>query len=235
MEKIEDDLDMRNLALYGQDIGVPHVHHYGFQVFSLFGSHTREKSPKGPGFAVFAHPNHTPGLVVQDYRQVAVAFADGDLVYGQDAKPLIIGLPVLFLQELLIDSLDSLPIQSQMTSHLLDGHNLAEFEDITRQSLGHPHVRVEKIELFDGNLLTVLAEDLPVVTEYPDPCRTKVQVSNPPTLLAVNPGGLPSANMADRTESPVGDCLQVSPLGIGGHPLSENTDSWKGEIVCYTQ
>ena len=235
MEEVEDDFDMRDLALYGQDIGIPHVHHHGFQVFSLFGHHAREESPKGPGFSVFAHPNHSPGLVVQDHRQVAVAFADGDFVYGQGTKPLIIGLPIVSLQELLIDSLDCFPIQSQMTSRLLDCHNPAELVNIARQSLGHPHVRVEKIELFDGNLLTVGTNDFPVMAEYPDPCRAKVQVSNPPPLLAVDPSGLLSTDMADRLESFVGYRLQVSPLGIGGHPLPENTDSWKGEIVCYTQ
>jgi len=235
MEEVEDDLDMRNLALYGQDIGVPHVHHHGFQVFSLFGSHAREESPKGPGFSVFAHPNHSPGLVVQDYRQVAVAFADGDFVYGQDAEPLIIGLPVLFLQELLIDSLDCFPVQSQMTSHLLDGHDLAELENITRQSLGHPQVRIEKIELFDGNLLTMGTNDLPIMAMNPDTRRAKIQVSDPPFFLAVDPSGLPSADMADRLESFVGYRLQVSLLDIGEHPLSKNTDSRKGEIVCYTQ
>ena len=235
MEEVENDLDMRDLGPNGQDIGIPHVHHYRFQLLSLFGSHTREESPKGAGFAVFAHPNHTPCLVVQDHRQIAVAFADGDFVYGQDAKPLIIGLPVLFLQELLIDSLDCFPVQSQMTSHLLDGHNLAELEDITRQSLGHPHVRIEKAELLDGYLLAVRTYDLPVHQTDPDPRRPKVQVSDPPSFLAVNPCCLPSADMADRAESLAGDCLQVSPLDIGGHPLSKNTDSWKGEIVCYTQ
>ena len=55
------------------------------------------------------------------------------------------------------------------------------------------------------------------------------------TFGAVNPPCWPSANMANRTESPVGDRLQVSPLAAGRYKLSENTDSWKGEIVCYTQ
>ena len=235
VEEVEDDLDMRDLALHGQDIGGPHVHHHGFQLLPLFGRHAREESPKGPGFSVFAHPNHTPGLVVENHRQIAVAFADGDLVYGQNAKPLIIGLPVFFLQGLLVDSLDCFPIQPQMTSHLLDSHNPAELVNITRQSLGDSQVRIEQIELFDGNLLTVGTNDLPVMAEYPEPCLPKIQVSDPPSLLAVDPSGLPSADMAARFESLVGDCLQVRPLGIAGYPLSKDTDSRKGEIVCYTQ
>ena len=122
-----------------------------------------------------------------------------------------------------------------MTSHLLDGHNLAKLEDITRQSLGHPHVRIEKAKLLDGYLPAVHTDDLVVLQTDPDPCRTKIQVSDPSFLLAENSCCLPSADIADRTESLVGDCLQVSSLDIGGHPLSKNMDSWKGEIVCYTQ
>jgi len=98
MEEVEDDLDMRNLALYRQDIGIPHVHHHGFQVFSLSGCHAREESLQCPGFPVFAHPNHSPALVVENHRQVAVAFADGDLVYGQNAKPLIRGSRAVSVQ-----------------------------------------------------------------------------------------------------------------------------------------
>ena len=92
---------------------------------------------------------------------------------GQDAKPLIIGLPVFFLQELLIDSLDCFPVQSQMTTHILDHHDFADFEDIERQPFGHPHVRPDKIDLFGGNLLIVLADNPLVVAEYPDPRRDK--------------------------------------------------------------
>ncbi len=234
MEQVEDDLDMRDFALDGQDIGVPHIHHHRFQLLPLSGSHTREESPKGPGFSVFAHPNHTPSLVIQDHRQVAVTFADGDFVYGQDAKPLIIGLPVLLLQQLPIDSPDCFPVQSQMRRYLLDGHNLAELENITRQSLGHPQVRIEQIELLDRNLVAVGTDDLPIMAVNPDSRWTKVQVPDPAFFLAVDSIGFPSADMATRLESLVGNRLQESPLDIAGYPLSEDTDSRKWEIVCYT-
>jgi hypothetical protein len=122
-----------------------------------------------------------------------------------------------------------------MTCHLLDSHNLAQLEDITCQPLGNPHVRVAKIELFDGNLLAVGTNDLPVMAEDPDPRLSKIQVSDPPFFLAVNPIGLSPTDMADRLESFVRYHLQVSLLGIAGYPLPDNTDSRKGKIVCYTQ
>jgi len=233
MEQIEDDLDMRDFCLHGHDIGIPHIHHHSFQLVPLLPAHAREKSLQGLGFAVFAHPNHTPGLVVQDYGQVAVAFVDGHFVDGQDAKSLIVGLPILFLQALQIDGLDRFPVQSQMADHLLDGHNLAEFEDITRQPLGHPQVGIVEVELLDRSLLAILADDLPVQTANPDPRRTEVQVSDPPSLLAVNLTPRPATEMTDGVESLVGNCLQVSFPGIGEYPLSENTDSREGEIMCY--
>jgi hypothetical protein len=122
-----------------------------------------------------------------------------------------------------------------MTRHLLDGHDLAELENITRQSLGHPKVGVEEIELFDRNLLTVGTNDLSIMAVNPDSRRPKVQIPDPATLLAVSPSGLPSADMTERLESLVGDCLQVSLLSLARYPLSEDTDSRKGKIVCYTQ
>jgi len=44
------------------------------QLLSLLPTHAREKSPQGSRFAVFADPNHTAGLVVQNHGQIAVAF-----------------------------------------------------------------------------------------------------------------------------------------------------------------
>jgi hypothetical protein len=118
-----------------------------------------------------------------------------------------------------------------MADHLLDGHNLAEFEDITRQPLGHPQVRIEEIELFDGSLPAVSTDDLPVQAADPDPCRPEIQVVDPPSLLTVNSICPLSADMANGTESLVGDRLQASFLGIGGYPLAVDTDSREGKIV----
>jgi hypothetical protein len=121
-----------------------------------------------------------------------------------------------------------------MTSHLLDSHNPAEIVNVTRQSLGHPHVRIEKFELFDGNLLTLRTNDLPVMAVNPEPCLPKIQVPDPSPLLAVDPSGLSPTDMADGMKSFVRYCLQVTLPGIGGYPLPDNTNSRKREIMCYT-
>jgi hypothetical protein len=217
MKQVENDLDVGDFCLHGQDIGVPHIHHHGFQILPLLPAHAREKSLQASGFAVLANPNHPPGLVVENHRQVAVTFADRDFVDGQDAKPSIVGLPIGVLQELLlVDGLDCFSVQSQMARDFLDGHDLCQFENIARQSLGHPQVGIEEIEFFEGNLLTVRTDDFPVLTANPDPSRTEVQIADPPSLLAVNSIRRLSAEMADGTESLVGHRLQVSFLGIGG-------------------
>lgn len=110
MEQVEDDLDVRYFRPHGYDIGVPHIHHHGFQLLSPFPLHAREKSLQGSRFAVLADPNHTASLVIQDHGQIAVTFADRDFVDGQDAKPLIVGLAELFFQELVIDGFDCFPV-----------------------------------------------------------------------------------------------------------------------------
>ncbi len=52
-------------------------------------------------------------LVIQNHFQVAVASADGDFVYSQDTKALMIGLPIGFFHELPVDRLDCFPVQPQ--------------------------------------------------------------------------------------------------------------------------
>ena len=235
MKQVENDLDVRDFRPYGHDIRVPHIHHHGFQRLSLHPAHAREKSPEGSRFAVFADPNHTAGLVIQDHGQIAVAFADRDFVDGQDAKPPVVGLPKLFFQELLIDGFDRFPVQSQMAGDLLDGHDLREPKDIARQPLGHPQIGIEKIQLLDGSLLAVGTDDLPIQAADPDAGRPEIQVADPASLLTVNSICPPSADMANGTEPFVGHSLQVSFPGISGNLLAENTDSGEGEIVCYTQ
>jgi len=229
----KNDLDVRGFGLHRHDLGVPNVHHYSFQLLPLLLTHAREKAQEVSCFAVFADPNHQAGLAVENYGQVAVTFAHGDFVDGQDAKPLVIGLPKLFFQELLVDSLDCCQVQPHMTGGFLDSHELAEVENITRQSAGHPQIRVEKLQLFGRNLLTVGTNDLPIMAVNPDSRRPKVQIS-PGSLLAVDPCGWPYTDMAARLESLVGDCLQVSLLAIAGDSLPEETDSRKGEIMCYS-
>jgi hypothetical protein len=234
MEEVEDDLDMRDQTLDSQDIGVPHVHDHRFQFLPLFLTHTQKESPQGSGFSVFSYPDHTSSLVIQNHCQVAVTFADRDFVYSQDTKTLIIGLPICFFQELLVDRLDCFPVQPQMAGDLLNGQDSAKLEYIPGQSPGHPQVRVEELQLLDRNLLTVGTDNLPVMAVNPDPSWPEVQVSDPATLLAVNHGDRTSAEVTDRTKPSVGHSLQVSPPAIAGYLLPENTDSTKRKIMCYT-
>jgi len=231
MKKVENDLDMGDFCLDGQDIGVPHIHHHGFQMLPLLPAHAREKSLQGSRFAVLADPNHPPRLVVENHRQVAVTFADRDFVHSQDAEPSIVGLPIGLFQEVLVDGLDRFPVQSQMAGDFLDGHDLRQFEDIACQPLGHPQVGMKNVELFERSLPALSTDDLPVLTADPDPRRTEVQIADPPSLPAVNSTRRLSTEMADGTESLVGHRLQVSFLGIGGHLLPDDPDSREGKIV----
>lgn len=109
MKQVESELELRDFRLDGNDIGVPHIHHHGFQRLPLFPAPTREKSQKTPGSSVFSDPNHTTSPVIQERYQISVAFADGDFVDGQEAKASIVGLPELFFQELLVSSFDRFP------------------------------------------------------------------------------------------------------------------------------
>jgi hypothetical protein len=117
----------------------------------------------------------------------------------------------------------------------LDRHELAEFVDVASQSFGDAKVRIEEFEVFDGRSLTVRTDNLSVQALDPDLSRGKVQVADRPFLLAVDPNPWAAANMTDGVESFVGDRFDPSSLGMDRDGLFDNTDSWKREILCYTQ
>ena len=235
MKQVENDFGMGNFLLDGQDKGVPHIHHNGFQGLPLLSVHAREEFLQGASFAVFSHPDHSPRQVVQDHRQVAMAFLDGDLVDRQDSESLVVGLTILFLQKTLVDDFDRFPIQPQMVGHFLDRHDLAEFVNIASQSFGHSKVGIEEIEVLDGNTLTFGAKDLAVMALDPDPGRGEVEVPKRSLFLAVDSHPFASTDMADGVESFVGHYFDPSSFDIFRYPLLHNSDSWKGEIVCYTE
>ena len=235
MKQVEDDFDMGDFGLDRQDIGVPHIHHNGLQFLFLLFAHADKEFFQRTGFAIFAHPDHSPGQVVQHYGQIAVAFSDGDLVNRQNAESIVVGLAIIFFQEKLIDRFDRFPIQPQMLGHVLDRHELAELVNVTSQPFGYPEVRIEKVEVFDKGPLTFETDNLSVLAPNPDSGRSKVQISDQSPLVAVDVGSLAATDMANGLKSFVGNGLDPSSFGVGPNPLLNNSDSWKREIVCYTQ
>ena len=186
MEEIEDNLDMRDFLLHGQDVRIPHVHSDSLNLSSILFRHFIEEGHQGGSLAVLSHPDHSSTQIIQDDRQVSVSLADGDLVDSQNTKFPIIGLAKLLLQEVLVDFSDSLPVQSQMVGHFFDGQHLAELVNIAGQSFCHPLIRNKQLQVFGQDALAGRTENLAVLTAEPNPSRSKVEVSDDSCLLAVN-------------------------------------------------
>ena len=110
-----------------------------------------------------ANVNDTAGLVVQHHGQVAVALADGDLIHGQDAKPVIIRLAILGFQIVFVDVFDRFPVQLKMPGNVGDGHHLAQLIDLSGQPSGHSQIRVKEFQLFDADALAMGTEQLAVL------------------------------------------------------------------------
>jgi len=151
---MKDDLGKRNLALNGQDIRYSHIRHHCFYFLPLFLAYAKKESVKSLGSSALSHPDHLSGLVIQHYYQVTVAFADKDIVLGEDMRSPIIGLPMFFTQELQVDGLDFFPVQFQMTVQFLNSYDLTGLEFILGQSSRGPEAWIEEIQLLDRNLLT---------------------------------------------------------------------------------
>lgn len=219
--------------LHRQDIGIPHIHDDGLQGLALPFAHAGKESLQGASFSVFSHPGHPSRQVVQDHRQVTVAFADGDLVDGQDMQPLVVGLAIFLFQKPLVDDFDGFPIQPQMVGHLLNCHDLAELVDVAGQSFGDPQVGIEQLQLFDGRPLALGADDLSVLALDPDPGRGEVEEGS--LLLTVDSPAFAAANMTNGVESFVGHGFDPSAVGMHRDPVLYNANSREREIVCYTE
>jgi hypothetical protein len=110
-----------------------------------------------------ANVNDTAALVVQHHSQVAVAFADGDLIHRQDAKPVIVRLAILGLQIVFVDVFDRFPVQLKMPGNVGDGHHLAQLMDLSGQPPGHPQIGVKQLQLLDADALAVGTEQFAVL------------------------------------------------------------------------
>jgi hypothetical protein len=80
-----------------------------------------------------------------------------------------------------------------------------------------------------------ILKDLAVMALDPDPGRGEVEVPKRSLFLAVDSHPFASTDMADGVESFVGHYFDPSSFDIFRDPLLHNSDSWKGEIVCYTE
>jgi hypothetical protein len=129
---------------------------------STFALHRRSRFQKGfnasPPLAV-ANEDDRPALEVQDDRQVAVPLAHGDLVDGDLAEILELGLGVAAREVALLNVLDNVPADSRVVGHIEDGHAPRQFQGVALESLGVGPPWVGEIDLHLANLPTGLTGD----------------------------------------------------------------------------
>ena len=97
--------------------------------------HRLDLGPAGPqplperlqriGPLAIADEDHRPALQVHDHRQVAVPLGDGDLVDGDGPEVLELGLGEAPRQVALLDVLDQVPTDVEVTGDVADGHAFA--------------------------------------------------------------------------------------------------------------
>jgi len=122
-----------------------------------------------------------------------------------------------------------------MLGNILDRHPLGELVDIASQSFRDPEGGIEEIEVFDRRSLALRAEDLPILTVEPYLSRSKIQISNRSLLVAVDSRRGTATKMAEGSESFVGNDFDPGSFCPFRDPLMDNSDSTKGEVLCYTQ
>src|SRR6516165_1778523 len=75
-----------------------------------------------------ADEDHSTALEVQNDCHVAVALSDGNLVDGDLMEVLQLGLGVAAAEVALLDVLDDIPADTEVSGHIEDGHTPGQFQ-----------------------------------------------------------------------------------------------------------
>jgi hypothetical protein len=121
-----------------------------------------------------------------------------------------------------------------MPGHLGDGHKPAQLINVKRQALGDTQIRIKQLQIFDTDMLTMWAKQLAVLTADPHFGRSQVQISHAALTPAVHRRSLLTAKIANGLKAFVGFYRNARFAGIGENILTDNFDSTKGEIRCYS-
>jgi hypothetical protein len=122
-----------------------------------------------------------------------------------------------------------------MGGRFFDGHDFAEFVDVSGEALGYPQVGVKQFQVFDDDSLAVETEDLAILALEPDLGRGQIEISYGSLGPAVDVGTLLVAEVADRMKTFVGNDLHPGLGRKGKSQLADETDARKGEKGCYTE
>ena len=122
-----------------------------------------------------------------------------------------------------------------MGGRIFDGHDLAEFVDVSGKALGYPQVGVKQIQVLDDDSLTMETEDLAILALEPDWSRGQIEISYGPLGPTVDVGAWLAAEVADRVKTFVGNDVHPGLGRMRKSELAHETDAGKGEIGCYTE
>jgi hypothetical protein len=122
-----------------------------------------------------------------------------------------------------------------MVGRFFDGHDFAEFVDVSGEALGDPQVGGEQVQVFDYDSLAVETKDLAILALEPDLSRGQIEISYGPLGPAVDVGAWLTTEVADRVESFVGSHIHPGLRRMGKNELANKMDPRKGEKGCYTE
>jgi hypothetical protein len=137
----------------GQDVGLRHVEGDRFDLRSR----RTQAAPEGiQGVGAFAVADEDDGaaLEIEHHGEVAMSFADGDLVDGQQTQVLELGLRETLLQVPFLYVLDGVPADAEVLGHVLDGHVLGQAKSVAFEGMRVAATRIGEV---DGDLANEMA------------------------------------------------------------------------------
>src|SRR5262249_47706884 len=158
MEMIEHVHGLGKVLTHGPDVGLAHVGGHGLDL----GSGSTQPLPEGTQgvgpFAV-ADMDRGSGGQVQNRREIGVAFADRDLVDGDFLEVLEFRPAKATLQVPLLNVLDDIPTDVEVTSRVLDGRGPRQLQGIAFEGMRVGSAWVGEGDLDLAGALAVGAKD----------------------------------------------------------------------------
>eukprot|EP01093_Parvamoeba_rugata_P018657 TRINITY_DN8022_c2_g1_i1.p2 TRINITY_DN8022_c2_g1~~TRINITY_DN8022_c2_g1_i1.p2 ORF type:complete len:259 (+),score=-26.63 TRINITY_DN8022_c2_g1_i1:293-1069(+) len=212
MEQVVDHPGVGAPGLYLQVHGGVHVHGHRLNVFTVRPQPLEAGPNRLPG-STFAHPQHLPGLGVDDHAGITVALEQGELVHDQVTDQTEVRLGQVPGQPGLVDALEGVPVQPGQAGDLLERQQGQQCLHVLAQPVGQPGSRGQPGQRLTTDTAAGAAHP-PHRHLQPDPVLEQIPVSDSPPRRVMDQGAGSPAAWTARRHLRVGDQVNQA-LGIG--------------------
>ncbi|CAH0443231.1 hypothetical protein LMG10661_00095 [Ralstonia syzygii subsp. syzygii] len=196
VEQVVDHLRLWALCLDLQLIGRGHIDRDRLDALANALGKLLEEGPGGLAGASCPNPEHLPADRIDHHCGVAMAFMQGKFIHRQIADVRPVRLGHARSQTHLVDRFDRVPAQIVERGHRLYAGRLQQLLAGFGESLRHPLVATQPVQLLQAWPATTLAPDAPARDVQHHPVLEERQITYPPNRRLMNLRATRSALLA---------------------------------------